>query len=104
MSRENAVDVRVLERLPEPFHVSGPLTVAQLGLLQASLIYGTRSEILAEKLGLSRHTIDTHFRHIRRRLGRVSRGEAILVAVRNGWMMSTGSLLESLEVPGFGEL
>ena len=75
-----------------------PLTMSQLGLLQASLIYGTRSEVLSEKLGLSAQMIETHFRNIRRLCGDVTRGEAILIAVRNGWLMSSEDLFASLEV------
>jgi DNA-binding CsgD family transcriptional regulator len=81
-----------------------PLTPMQLRLLRMALMNGSRTKILSEKLGISPHTVDTHFRTIRRRIGNnkkglpVTRGEAILLAVRQGWLLTTADVFASLTV------
>jgi DNA-binding NarL/FixJ family response regulator len=47
---------------------------------------GMSNQEMADKLGLSLHTIESHMRHIFAKLEVGSRTEAILYAVKHGWM------------------
>lgn len=56
------------------------LTERQVEILRA----GLKSKIVANKLGLTRYTVDTHFKSIKHALGASSRGEALFKAVELG--------------------
>ncbi|HSW58106.1 MAG TPA: LuxR C-terminal-related transcriptional regulator, partial [Dehalococcoidales bacterium] len=44
------------------------------------------NQAIADKLGLSLHTVEAHMRHIFTKLKVGSRTEAVLKAIKQGWM------------------
>jgi DNA-binding NarL/FixJ family response regulator len=70
-----------------------PLTLKQLHLLSVAVWYGTNTEALAGVLGTSKHTVNNHFSHIIQILKCTSRANAVLIALRNGWISMAGEPL-----------
>ena len=70
-----------------------PLTLKQLHLLSVAVWYGTNTEALSGVLGTSKHTVNNHFSHIIQVLKCTSRANAVLVALRNGWISMAGEPL-----------
>lgn len=74
-----------------------PLSQKQLHLLSVAVWYGTNTESLATKLGSSKHTVNNHFSRIIHVLKCASRANAVLIALRSGWISITGEML----LPGY---
>ena len=74
-----------------------PLSQKQLHLLSVAVWYGTNTASLATKLGTSKHTVNNHFSRIIQTLNCASRANAVLIALRSGWISITGEML----LPGF---
>lgn len=62
---------------------AGQLTRRELEVLRMMSL-GRRSPQIADRLGLSLHTVRNHIRHIRRKLGATTQLEAVLTAMRLG--------------------
>ena len=66
----------------EPIKLIGDREMEVLRLASKSL----SNQAIADKMGLSLHTIEAHMRHIFTKLKVGSRTEAILLAIRQGWI------------------
>jgi len=64
---------------------NGQATPRELDLLRLLAAHWSRREI-AEKLGLSSHTVKTYIRDLYRKLGVHERADAVRVAKRKGWL------------------
>lgn len=87
-----AVTKQVLLRLrvpralqPEPARRPDPLTSREREILQLMATSATNKEI-ADKLSISEETVKSHTKNILAKLGQPNRTQAVLVALRAGWL------------------
>jgi DNA-binding NarL/FixJ family response regulator len=71
-------EVRLVERKPE-----APLSRREIEILQR-VAYGATTKEVADKLGISPHTVKTHLERIFEKLGANDRAQAVAIAIRQG--------------------
>jgi DNA-binding CsgD family transcriptional regulator len=69
--------------VPAAHRVSRPLSPREVEVL-GRLCRGQSSDLIASELYLSKNTVETHIRNLRRKLGAASRADAV------GWAVETG--------------
>ena len=71
-------EVRLVDRKPE-----APLSRREVEILQ-KVAYGATTKEVADKLGISPHTVKTHLERIFEKLGANDRAQAVAIAIRKG--------------------
>jgi DNA-binding NarL/FixJ family response regulator len=71
-------EVRLVDRKPE-----APLSRREIEILQR-VAYGATTKEVADKLGISPHTVKTHLERIFEKLGANDRAQAVAIAIRQG--------------------
>jgi DNA-binding NarL/FixJ family response regulator len=71
-------EVRLVDRKPE-----APLSRREVEILQR-VAYGATTKEVADKLGISPHTVKTHLERIFEKLGANDRAQAVAIAIRQG--------------------
>lgn len=85
LTRKLVAGLRLGEGHHEQQPPIGPLTDRELEVLR--LVAGGRSNReVSESLGVSVRTVETHLRHVYRKLGVSSRTEAAVAALRRSWL------------------
>ena len=85
LTRKLVAGLRLGEGQHEQQPPIGPLTDRELEVLR--LVAGGRSNReVSESLGVSVRTVETHLRHVYRKLGVSSRTEAAVAALRRSWL------------------
>ena len=78
LTRAFIEEVRLVDRKPE-----APLSRREIEILQR-VAYGATTKEVADKLGISPHTVKTHLERIFEKLGANDRAQAVAIAIRQG--------------------
>ncbi|MDR0268817.1 response regulator transcription factor [Paenibacillus sp.] len=75
------------QKMPQnnPANLPDPLTDRELEVLQ-EMAFGLKNEDIAAKLHISESTVKTHVHRILQKIGAEDRTQAVVLAIRSGWV------------------